>query len=413
MTDLLNTDWTPATQAELARWLAQNAQHGQRPVVPLGGRTALGFGYAAPVSAIALNLSQLDQVIDYPARDMTVTVEAGVRIADLAKRLATEGQRLAVDIPQPDRATLGGALATNVSGPRRFGLGTLRDYVIGVSAIDAAGRAFKSGGRVVKNVAGYDLCKLLIGSFGTLAVITQVTLKLKPLPEATAHYWLPVPDLATAERLLAGLVTSRARPVSVELLDPSAAQTICRQTRLTAPASTPVLVLGVEGAAREVEWQLETLAAETASPDSALARTWMGDEAHSLWSALTDYQIASEEPASFKANLLPSQVTGFVDLASRLGVATQAHAASGIVHGHLPDHVSTLELADSILTPLRALARAGSGNLVVTHCDAAWKASLPLFGDSEPAWELMRSLKQKLDPLGLLNPGRFLDAQPI
>src|SRR6185295_16370910 len=131
-----------------------------------------------------------------------ITVEAGIRIDELARVLAAEKQRLPIDVPQAHRATLGGVAATNASGSRRFGLGTIRDYVIGVSAVDASGRMFKAGGRVVKNVAGYDLCKMLVGSLGTLALITQLTLKLRPLPESTTLLWATFDRLGTIDEVL-------------------------------------------------------------------------------------------------------------------------------------------------------------------------------------------------------------------
>ena len=111
-------------------------------------------------------------MIDYPARDMTITVQAGITLGRLQDLLAAENQRLPIDVPRADRATLGGGLAVNVSGPRRFGCGTLRDYVIGISIVNDEGQEIKAGGRVVKNVAGYDLCKLHVGALGTLGVIT-------------------------------------------------------------------------------------------------------------------------------------------------------------------------------------------------------------------------------------------------
>src|SRR5207253_9213768 len=132
------------------------------------------------------DLRGLAEVIDYPARDMTITVQAGITLARLQALLATEKQRLPVDVPHPDRATLGGALATNASGPRRLGFGTLRDYVIGMTVVNDEGQEVKAGGRVVKNVAGYDLCKLHVGALGTLGVISQATLKLRPRPEEHA-----------------------------------------------------------------------------------------------------------------------------------------------------------------------------------------------------------------------------------
>ncbi|CAK9046533.1 Elongation factor G (EF-G), partial [Durusdinium trenchii] len=175
-------EWLPTTAAELSRLLNENATNGRRPVAPFGGRTCLQFGGCLASNVTPISTTELQRVIDYPARDMTITVESGMRLDNLADILKAEGQRLALDIPQRHRATLGGAIATNASGPGRVGLGTWRDYVIGISAVDGQGRLFSAGGRVVKNVAGYDLCKLLVGSLGTLAVITQVTLKLRPLP---------------------------------------------------------------------------------------------------------------------------------------------------------------------------------------------------------------------------------------
>src|SRR5262249_39620905 len=146
----------------------------------------LNFGLPPTRPGIAVDLRGLAQVIDYPARDMTITVQAGVTLAQLREVLAAENQRLPIDVPRAEQATLSGALAANVSGPRRYGFGTLRDYVIGISVVNDEGQEVKAGGRVVKNVAGYDLCKLHIGALGTLGIITQVTLKLKPRPEETA-----------------------------------------------------------------------------------------------------------------------------------------------------------------------------------------------------------------------------------
>src|SRR5262249_46542958 len=132
----------------------------------------------------ALSTAELNQVIDYPARDLTITVQAGITMQKLQETLATENQWLPIDVPSPERASIGGAIACDVSGPRRYGYGTLRDYVIGITIVNDRGEETYAGGRVVKNVAGYDFMKLHTGALGTLGVITQVTLKVKPRPEA-------------------------------------------------------------------------------------------------------------------------------------------------------------------------------------------------------------------------------------
>ncbi len=175
----------PATLAELGDCVRSAVSQGQA-IYPIGGGTHLGLGLPPTKPGIAIRTTGLDQVIDYPARDMTVTVQAGMSVARLQHLLAIENQRLPVDVANAERSTLGGALAANISGPRRYGFGTFRDYVIGIALVNSDGKEAKAGGRVVKNVAGYDLCKLYVGSLGTLGIISQVTLKVRPRPEENA-----------------------------------------------------------------------------------------------------------------------------------------------------------------------------------------------------------------------------------
>jgi glycolate oxidase FAD binding subunit len=406
-------EFLPATQTELSRRIAENAQGPARPIYPVGGRTVVHFGNLPLEPGISLCTTNLTRVIDYPARDMTITVEAGIRMDELAKVLGTERQRLPIDVSQSHRATLGGVAATNASGPRRFGLGTMRDYVIGVSAVDASGRTFKAGGRVVKNVAGYDLCKMLVGSGGTLAVMTQFTLKLRPVPESSVILWTTFDRLATVDQVLDRLVTSATRPVALDLLDCRAAVAVAADAGLELPCHRPVLCIGVEGTARETAWQIETLKNELESSGTRELLPVSDIDATKLWFALAEFQVPSDGPLTFKANLLPSRTLEFIDQAERAGCAVQAHAGNGIVVGHFPDTLTTADSAADILTRLRGMARRSRGNLVVVHCDAGWTTALPLSGDSDPPWHLMRKLKRQLDPQNLLNPHQFPASQPF
>ena len=173
----------PQSVAEMGD-VVRRAAAERQAVYPVGGGTMLGLGLPPSRPGWAVDVRPLNRIVDYPARDMTVTVQAGVSVAELRRVLAAENQRLPVDVPHADRATLGGALAANVSGPRRYGFGTLRDYVLGITTVNDEGQEVKAGGRVVKNVAGYDLCKLHVGALGTLGAIVQVTLKVRPIPES-------------------------------------------------------------------------------------------------------------------------------------------------------------------------------------------------------------------------------------
>ena len=407
-TDAVTTDAVPETAQELCGLLAANSSGAARPIYPVGGRTGLGFGYPITDPGIQVDLTRLTRVIDYPARDMTITVEAGIRIAELTRILQAEGQRLPIDIPHPEQATLGGALATNVSGPRRFGLGTLRDYVIGITAVDATGQEFKAGGRVVKNVAGYDLCKVLIGALGTLGVVSQVTLKLRPIPAAARLLAASFSRLADIEPVLARLQSSAARPNVMEVLESRAAAEITRAAGWDHAESGALLLLAVEGTEHDTRWQLDTLQQEiqaflpaslNAVPDALIGP---------MFAALTGFQAGGAGGLSFKANLQPSQTIEFLSQAHSRGCAAQAHAGSGVVVGHCPPEIRTPEAAAALLFELQATA-APAGDVVVLSCPDAWKSRLPLFG-SQPAgaWGLMRNLKRQLDPRDLLNRGRLL-----
>ncbi len=402
-------NFIPATQSELSRFVSENAAEHKHPLYPVGGRTSLNYGYPTGANGTTVSTSELTKTIDYPARDMTITVQAGIRIDNLARMLKSENQQLPVDVAQSHRATLGGVVATNTSGPRRFAHGTMRDYVIGMSAVDAQGRLFSAGGRVVKNVAGYDLCKLMVGSMGTLAILTQLTLKLRPLAETSALLWTTYKSFTQIDVTLERLLTSAARPVAIEVLDPKAAQQIQSEARYDLPTNGPVLCLGIEGTEREIDWQVECLQRECADAQSVQSTVVKSDIAEPLWKALTEFQVNVDEPLTFQANLLPSRTMEFVECTTRLGVAVQAHAGNGIVIGHLSDDIATINKATEIVTSLRQLARQNHGNLVIFHCNAAWKNQLPVFGYPEPSWPLMRKLKRELDPDNILNPTRFID----
>lgn len=407
MTTASSDEFVPAGEAEASQWLADNSASAARPVFPVGGRTALHYGYVSPQAGVTLCTSQLNAVVDYPARDMTITVGAGIRINDLAEILRPEGQRLPIDVPQAHRATLGGVIATNTSGSRRYGWGTIRDYVIGISALDASGRVFHAGGRVVKNVAGYDLCKMLIGSVGTLAVISQVTLKLRPEPASSALFWCEFESLASLEPALARLNLSATRPVAIDVLNVAGAEAVAAEAGLPLPCALPVLCVGFEGSAREVEWQLAAVQDELRPLQPARQEIVPASLAGRLWYALSDFQIPSDEPVTFKASLPPSRVMELMQRLEALAIPAQAHAGNGIVIGHLPDAINSPAAAQAQLAALRRELQRWGGRLTILYCDETWQSQLELFGSQDANWSLLQKLKQQLDPRHLLSPQRL------
>jgi glycolate oxidase FAD binding subunit len=396
----------PRSVAEVGDLVRRAAAEGQA-FYPLGGRTTLSLGLPPSRPGYGVDLRALADVVDYPARDMTITVQAGIPIAELQRLLAAENQRLPVDVPHAETATLGGALAVNASGPRRFGFGTFRDYVLGISTVNDEGHETKAGGRVVKNVAGYDLCKLHVGALGTLGIICQVTLKVRPLPEAKAVVTLGC-EAATLGPLLGALHQSRTRPVCLDVLNRPAAEAVAGAAHIHLPGSPWVVAVGFEENDRAVEWQVRQVLQEVSSADVEV-NTVAGAATDPLWQALAEFTDRPDATLSFKANLLPQTVAAFCLRAAAFpeGMQLQAHAGSGIVRGHLAGGL-TLERVQAMLKELADAAAAARGNLVLPRCPPGWKRSLPVWGAPRGDLGLMRKVKEQLDPRGLFNPGRFV-----
>ena len=381
--------------------LVRQASAASQAIYPAGGQTQWDLGLPPTKPGILLDIRRLDRVIEYPARDMTITVEAGMTVGKLRGILAGEKQRLPIDVPHSETATVGGILATNVSGLRRYGFGTLRDYLIGITVVNDQGQPAKGGGRVVKNVAGYDMCKLYVGSLGTLGVISQVTFKLRPLPAEQALFAFVCPP-KEIDAALTQLHATRTRPICIELLNPAGAAVAGQCLNEPWPAEWTIVV-GFEDNAEALKWQVGQLVNDIGGVYSV--RGLLGSCADPLWNGLVEFTGADDAPLSFKAGVPSSKVAAFCVEAARLleQVRLKAHAGNGIVVGHcLDDDVATR------LPKVRDLAVAEGGHLVVTRCPVVWKTTDFVWGQSPPGIEVMRAIKDKLDPRHLFNPGRFV-----
>lgn len=392
----------PASVDALGDLVRQAARDGAA-LYPLGGSTTAELGLPPSRPGLAVDMRQLDAVEEFAARDMTITVGAGITIARLKELVAGEHLRLPIDVARAAEATLGGILAANISGPRRYGFGTLRDYVIGITAMNDEGREFKAGGRVVKNVAGYDLCKLLVGSLGTLGIITRVTLKLRPVADEEALLSLPVGEAELAT-VLDRLHSSRTRPVIVDLLNRSAALEVFRAAgTVVAPDTVWTLLIGFEGNAEAVNWQVQQLVKELGTTGKLEAR--VGFTSQPLTQALIEWPLTAADAISFRASVLPSEVAAFCRAASTSAGQLRAHAGNGIVEGRWGADL-TREDAARMLAAWRSAV--GQGSVVVTRCPPAWKADLDVWGPPPDGLWLMRAVKEKFDPRRLFNPGRFI-----
>jgi glycolate oxidase FAD binding subunit len=300
-------------------------------------------------------------------------------------------------------------IATNWNGPRRFGEGSLRDFVIGIQAVDGRGLPFKGGGRVVKNVAGYDFCKLLTGSFGTLGVITQVTLRLKPIPEQSALLACAVSDAAMAERLLAALVTSKATPVAIELLaGPDWQNAPALQDLDHASSKSLYLVVGLEGTGPEVEYMVRQLTAEW--HELGIAAPLLVGEGAALWQRLIEFSAAGESPLVLKASVVPSGTTAIIEAARGLDAACsiQAHAGNGTVIIKMSKFPAE-GLSRALVGKLQPAAAAHHGQVVVlSNPSGAEMTHQSVWGATDSPLAVMREVKRRFDPKGILNAGRFV-----
>lgn len=352
------------------------------PVFPLAGNTQPDWLLPAALPGVTLSLTGLNQLIDYPHQDMTITVQAGMTIARLQGILKEQGQTLPIDVPQPERATVGGSLAANINGPRRLGYGTWRDFIIGISWINDQGEEAKAGGRVVKNVAGYDFCKLFTGSLGTLGIITQVTLKVRPLFEKRTVV-TQVLQHAELSKTVTGLLTSKNRPVLA----------------LITCDTSPQLILGFEDNAASVD-------AQVALCKEAYPQQQVATDPARLIQQLTEYPLEGKS-VTVQLSIPRSQAAAFLENQQPLlssTVSWQMQPLSGLLTAHLPE--GDLPQAVKHLANWRQAAAAHGGRVTIPRCPAPWRSTLLPWGEPRPDWELMRHVKHAMDPHDIFQRGR-------
>ena len=389
----------PASEEEVAAVLAA-ANRDALKVLVRGGGTQLGLGFPPEGGDILLSTTRLDRVVEYNPQDLTVTAQAGLRLAALQETLGGSRQWLALDPPIGLEATLGGLVATNATGPRRLRYGGVRDQIIGVRFVTADGTIAKAGGKVVKNVAGYDLSKLMTGSLGTLGVIVEVAFRLYPLPQASRTVALSSTEPGPLCELAVRVIGTTLVPTVLDVAGSTAGKGAC------------TLAARFESGAEAAEDQARALI-EMAGALGTDASVLRNDEEADFWQRPDAGQQPSGGAGSaltLKASLLPSDVADWLGslegTARRMALEARwrAHAGHGLIFVHLAGD------EDALVEAVEALRRAAlerRGSLVVWDAPAALAARVDVWGPS-PAVELMRRVKASFDPNATLNPGRFL-----
>jgi glycolate oxidase FAD binding subunit len=378
----------PGNEEELARVL-KLAREAGLAVIPRGGGTKVHWGNAPTRADLILSTARMDRVIEHAWADLTVSVEAGCTLQKLQGELAKHGQRLAVDPLWPERATIGGVLSTNDSGALRLRFGGLRDLVIGVTLALSDGTLAKSGGKVVKNVAGYDLPKLATGAYGTLGIITQATFRLHPVAQNSQTISFVAGGATEAQKLILDLQDSQLAQVALQgrFADDSAAE-------------VDILFEGTAAGIAAQNGQAEKIAGNIGGT-RANPNVWKARE--ELWAS------AGQDSVIAKISVPPADISNTVSRIADLAKASQLGWRSVIQATGIGWVRMDGEAAD-LLTGVRALRtelERARGSLALLSRPTAL-AGVDTWGEAGDALPLMRVLKRNFDPKNTLNPGRFV-----
>lgn len=370
-------------------------------VIPEGGGTKRGLGGTLEQADILLSLKQLKGVVEHSVGDLIMTVKAGTTLQEIQSVLAQNGQFLPLDPPFPERSTIGGIVASNASGPKRLRYGSCRDLVVGMRVVTADGTLIRSGAKVVKNVAGYDMNKLFVGSMGTLGVITELHLKLKPLPAKRSLLLLASPPGGSeiwdfSRRIL----DSHLEPLTLEVLNPRLAQ------RLTG-VSRYLLAVGLEDVPKAVEAQERWIRQNLGQLQEKDVLYDM--EAEAWWGR---FAVLGTAPFALKVGSLFTDVIPVLEAAEQAaaerGLSIISHGGMGLGISHIYVEDAEPETFTSFYQAMRSFLAQREGYVIVESAPYAVRKQLAVWGDSPAYLRLLQGIKQTMDPRNVLNPGRFV-----
>lgn len=400
---------TPITVEQVAQVVSLANQY-DLSVLTRGGGSRISVGGLPERIDVLIETNRLTQLLEHEGPDLTCQVEAGLTLAALQAQLATKGQWLALDPPDAEQATLGGILASNASGPKRLRYGTARDLVIGLRVVQANGDLSRSGGRVVKNVAGYDLNKLYIGSLGTLGVIVEANFKLQPLPVAERTLLLTYPFAKYAMQTVIAILGSLLTPSALELIDPGAASDMNDFFGLQLPTNGYTLAANFEGGKISIDRQMDEARLIAGQHAALISDDLTGEAQNRFWEVVREH---TQGTVTCKATMLMSQVAPYLETVEQvchqheLEAAIVAHAGNGILYIELRPGDATLRLVEAI-AELRMHAQQAHGSLVVERCPIDLKRRINVWGETGSDFYLMQRLKHQFDPKGTFVTGRFV-----
>ncbi len=377
----------PATVNELSELLCEQASR-NASISLSGNRSKHRMGGPVLPSDINISTGALRRVLEYEPRDLTISVEAGLPFSELQKLLAVNGQMIALDPPFVDRATIGGVVASNSSGPSRRAYGTARDLVIGMTFVTLEGKLVKSGGMVVKNVAGLDMAKLMIGSFGTLAAIASLNFRLHSIPEATKTFLYSFKDADSALAKRNEILRSVLQPLALDLLSPAAAVRVARRGF--------VLALRAGGSEAVLKRYERELCGEEVLPAA---------DDREFWRTVQEFtpEFLSRQPDGVVMRI-STPLQGMPPLLKLIANPFICRAANGITHVYASSWAAASRLWKTVSQlQLRAVIEFAPG--AIRESEELWR--IPADGPEREAFVMMEKVKQMFDPGRLLNRNRL------
>jgi glycolate oxidase FAD binding subunit len=412
----------PADAAQIAEILRFAAAE-KMAVIPTGGCTKLGIGSPPARFDIALDLSRMNRILAYDPQDLTLGVEPGVRIEDLLGTLAEKKQFLPLAVPFSDRATIGGIVAANSSSPLRHAYGAVRDFCLGMEFVTGEGSQAKSGGRVVKNVTGYDLHKLLIGSLGTLAVITRVNFRTFPMPPAQGTFVASFSSAEATFEFCRAISHSVLTPQMLEVADPDAGRLIFSAE--TSARITPMhwsVVISAAGQPAVVDRYARELGHMAAEGDAAEFLPISDADQSSVFTRIREFprlvMEAAPDAAIFRIGVLPTAMAALLkdlsEVAKHHGTALATLTrASGIVYAAFFAQAGNKASPGITASAVKEVFHIctlpeNTAQAMLEWCPSEMKRmGIDLWGQWRDEFGLMQRVKNAFDPQNVLAPGRF------
>lgn len=411
----------PGSVDEVSKIVAY-ANENTLTLIPMGNGTKIEIGGIPKKVDVLLSTRRLNQITDCDCENLTLTTESGITLREVQERLAKEGRGyfLPLDPPYTEKATLGGIVATNSSGPKRYLYGTARDLVIGTKTVFPNGDVVVSGGKTVKNVSGYDISKLLIGSYGTLGILCEITFKLLPLPEKETTVLVSFAQLEDVDSFVQEIIGSQLLPSSIETLNRPAIE------RLNLPLSFPseinyLVAIGLDGVDENIEREISELTERGIKYRSSDPLVLNGQRHQSFWINLRDFSKRLKEThtpfLSFKSNFLISKggeiIKVYEEIIKEMGMegAFIWRSGNGILYSYLflkENIQSKTKRLLELIQRFTGEAVRNEGNMVVESAPTFLKKRISVWGKMRSDYEVMERIKEQIDPKGIFSPKRFV-----